>query len=339
MGTVSYFDGVNPGIALWRGIYTRIAAANVSIDKTTNRMSVGARFDTESGFPGYQNGYKKYEDQGNHSIACGDVDNDGKDEVISGGLCLDDDMTPLWCTYREHGDAHHLAEYDPTNNSLEYLTVHEHGGDAKRTTDFGDEINLDFGMTLTHASDGKELYHAAGEKDTGRGVMANLGMGGYFQFWGTAIQSSYGKTNDYDNDPTTDSSAVGASDTYNFQPAGHNAASSNFRIFWDGDLYDELFDCMDTGSLDFRPRISKYNRATGNNETIFQSDDTRTINHTKAAPLLQADIFGDWREELVLKTADDTAMRIYTTNIPTTNKLYTLMHDSLYRQGVALQNQ
>lgn len=113
MGTVAYFDGVNPGIVLWRGIYTRIAAASISVDEN-NRMSIVNRFDTtdyaffdvpkEDRYDnGYREGYGKYEGQGNHSIACGDVDNDGKDEVMSGALCLDDDMSPLWCTYRGHG--------------------------------------------------------------------------------------------------------------------------------------------------------------------------------------------------------------------------------------------
>ena len=341
MGTVAYFDGVNPGIVLWRGIYTRIAAASISVDEN-NRMSIVNRFDTtdyaffdvpkEDRYDnGYREGYGKYEGQGNHSIACGDVDNDGKDEVMSGALCLDDDMSPLWCTYRGHGDAHHLGEYDPTNNSLEYFTVHEHGGDVKHTNDFGEEINIDFGMTLIHAADGKELYHAGAGGDTGRGMMTNVGAGGYFQISGAGVAHGYGKTLDADGDEQTDS----LDDEYDIRTDVQGSGGANFRIFWDGDLYEEMFDGADNA----RPAIYKYNLETGNVDRIFYDTETITINSTKANPLLQADIFGDWREELVLKTPDDMAIRIYTTDIPTENKLYTLMHDPLYRQGVELQNQ
>ena len=344
MGTVAYLDDVNPGIVLWRGIYTRIVAAGITVDENS-RMSIVSRFDTtdyaftgadeeEKYDNGYREGYEKYEGQGNHSIACGDVDNDGKDEVMSGGLCLDDDMSPLWCTYRGHGDAHHLGEYDPTNNSLEYLTVHEHGntdGSWKITNDFGEEITMDFGMTLIHAADGKELYHAGAGGDTGRGMMTNVGVGGYYQISGAGMAHGYGKTTDADNDPQTDS----IDDTYDIRTDGKGAGGNNFRIFWDGDLYDEMFDGADCG----RPAIYKYKPETDSVDRIFYDTETVTINSTKANSLLQADIFGDWCEEVVLKTPDDMAIRIYTTDIPTENKFYTLMHDPLYRQGVALQNQ
>ena len=351
MGVVSYFDGVNPGIGIWRGIYYggsgsgpgRTAAANISVDNSTNRMTVVNRFDTWSSGNGYKSGYEKYIGQGNHSVAVGDVDNDGKDEFMSGGLCLDDDLKPLWCTYRGHGDAHHLAEYDPTNNSLEYMNVQEEGIVRKNgeivlptpnpiTNDFGETFVPDHGMTLIHALDGKELFHEDADGDTGRGMMANTGAGGFFQFWGVSVQQGNGKKTD--SDPATDNDA----DTYDFETMSYKPAGVNFRIFWDSDVYDELFDSYNAGT-DQRPVVYNYNTSTQSNEIQFIKDDVVTINGTKSAPLLQADIFGDWREELVLKTPDDMAMRIYTTNIQTTNKLYTLMHDSLYRQGVALQNQ
>jgi rhamnogalacturonan endolyase len=53
---------------------------------------------------------------------------------------------------------------------------------------------------------------------------------------------------------------------------------------------------------------------------------------------LSADILGDWREEVIWRTADNTALRIYTTTIPATNRLYTLMHDRQYREAIAWQN-
>jgi hypothetical protein len=63
-----------------------------------------------------------------------------------------------------------------------------------------------------------------------------------------------------------------------------------------------------------------------------------SCNSTKSTPCLTADLFGDWREELVLRTSDNTALHIYTTTTPTTNRLYTLMHDPIYRMSVCSEN-
>jgi rhamnogalacturonan endolyase len=61
-------------------------------------------------------------------------------------------------------------------------------------------------------------------------------------------------------------------------------------------------------------------------------------NGSKQTPALTADIFGDWREEVVYRTIANDALRIYTTTTPTSNRLYTLMHDPIYRMSVATQN-
>ena len=62
-------------------------------------------------------------------------------------------------------------------------------------------------------------------------------------------------------------------------------------------------------------------------------------NGTKRTPNLSADLFGDWREEIIFSdTEDPSKLRIYTTTIPTQNRLYTLMHDPVYRLGIAWQN-
>lgn len=63
-----------------------------------------------------------------------------------------------------------------------------------------------------------------------------------------------------------------------------------------------------------------------------------TNNGTKGNPCLVADIFGDWREELILRKEDNTAIRIYSNAEITNHKLFTLMHDVQYRVGVAWQN-
>jgi len=61
-------------------------------------------------------------------------------------------------------------------------------------------------------------------------------------------------------------------------------------------------------------------------------------NGTKSTPALSADLFGDWREEVMWRTADNRFLRIYTTTIPAANRIYTLMHDPQYRMAIAWQN-
>jgi rhamnogalacturonan endolyase len=102
----------------------------------------------------------------------------------------------------------------------------------------------------------------------------------------------------------------------------------NFRIYWDGDLQDELLN----GN-----RIDKW---TGDGTIrIMEFTNAVSINGTKSNPCLSADILGDWREEVILRSRTDSdKLFIYTTIIPTTHRLTTLMHDPTYRLGVAWQN-
>jgi hypothetical protein len=59
-------------------------------------------------------------------------------------------------------------------------------------------------------------------------------------------------------------------------------------------------------------------------------------NGTKSTPCLTADLFGDWREEIVYNCGSE--LHVYTTTTPTTYRLYTLMHDPVYRMSVCTEN-
>jgi len=79
--------------------------------------------------------------------------------------------------------------------------------------------------------------------------------------------------------------------------------------------------------------ISKYNAGT-----LLSASGCASNNGTKSTPCLQADLFGDWREEVIWRTSDNQYLRIYTTTNTTSRRLFTLMHDSVYRLGIAWQN-
>jgi rhamnogalacturonan endolyase len=108
------------------------------------------------------------------------------------------------------------------------------------------------------------------------------------------------------------------------QNIGSAPSQKNFAIWWDGDELRELLDGTS---------ISKYEGGT-----LLSATDCSSNNGTKSTPCLQADIVGDWREEVILRTSDNKALRIYTTTNTTNRRIYTLMHDPVYRLGIAWQN-
>src|SRR5690606_31493919 len=95
---------------------------------------------------------------------------------------------------------------------------------------------------------------------------------------------------------------------------GEAPKSTNFLIYWDGDSSREILNSN---------YIDKYGKGR-----IFTAEGAVSNNGTKSTPGLSADILGDWREELILRSADNSELRIYSTTIPTTIRQYTLMHDS-----------
>ena len=233
------------------------------------------------------NGYPTYTGQGNHNISVADVDDDGKDEIVYGSMAIDDDGTGLWNSHLGHGDAMHLSDLDPDRPGLEVWGIHE---------------NAQVGSALLDARTG-EIIWGTGPADVGRGVAGDLdslhlGM----ECWGG-----------------TD----GLRSVKNVK-VGNAPGSSNFVIWWDGDLTRELLNDN---------YIDKYE--TG---LLLVADGCASNNGTKATPSLQADILGDWREEVILRTSDNTSLRIYTTTDLTPYRLTTLMHDRIYREGIAWQN-
>ena len=105
--------------------------------------------------------------------------------------------------------------------------------------------------------------------------------------------------------------------------------SCNMAVWWDGDLLRELLD---------RNIVSKYNWKKGVCERIAIFEGALSNNGTKATPCLQGDIVGDWREEVLLRTADNTALRLYVSTIPTDYRFHTFLEDPVYRITIATQN-
>jgi hypothetical protein len=101
-------------------------------------------------------------------------------------------------------------------------------------------------------------------------------------------------------------------------------AGSNFLIYWDADEAREL----ENGTS-----ITK-----SGGGTLLSASGCASNNGTKSTPTLTADLLGDWREELVLRESNNSALRVYTTTDVTKRRIYTLMHDPTYRAQVAFEN-
>ncbi len=361
-GTVAYLDGKTPSAIFARGYYFgknisspngRAACAAYSFKN--NKLTLEWSFDTadskNNGFIG----------QGNHQIEAGDVDGDGKDEIISGALVWDDDGKVLWCTYQEHGDAMHLGDFDPTKEGLEFMKVYEDYTSDGEVFDLAGKQLSPFitsetkfqnsqaaaeggaatdrhmwGGTVQNAKTGEFYQMHNGVKDTGRGMIANIGYGdSYYVMWGA------GSMGYWDNEG-------------NELP--DLGASMNGRIYWDGDLQDELQDHNGT-----EVTLAKWNDSSKKFDEIFKGEGSHSINGTKGNMNLQADLFGDWREEVVSyaitgsntekekmtlkgdwdkdvevemdKTVYQYSLRIYETPYPTDYNFYTLAHDDIYRNS------
>ena len=160
------------------------------------------------------------------------------------------------------------------------------------------------GATLYDAATGKVLWTGSQDIDVGRGVAENI---------------------DADN-PGAEMWWSGSKGLYNMkgEMIGPNPPSTNFVIWWDGSLTRQLLD----GN-----HIDKYKVGR-----IFTAEGCSSNNGSKSTPALSADLFGDWREEVMFKTNDGKELRIFTTTIPTNHRMTTLMQDPQYRLSIAWQN-
>ena len=252
---------------------------------------------------------------GNHNMSVADVDGDGCDEIIWGSSALNNDGTLLYATGLGHGDAIHVGKMIPESDGFQVFQVHEESP---------------YGWDLHDAKTGKILYSATGDEDNGRGMAADLTGKNGWEFWSS-------------KDRTPRSAVTGKSTSI-------KDYSVNFRIYWDGSIQDQLLDGSYkysnsdswTQSSHAEPVITKWNGSSFSTIQSFYSttyNNAQTANYTKATPCLQADILGDWREELILWNKKDSAeIMIFTTWTPTEYTVPTLMHDHVYRMGVAWQN-
>jgi hypothetical protein len=316
---VAYLDGERPYLLMCRGYYTR--STIVAYDFFENHFH--EVFCVDSGFVTMRNPFNDEEahdeegtdpvygrlaGQGNHSLSTADVDGDGCMEIIYGAAVIDHDGSLLYSSYDYrpdgkytklgHGDAMHVARIDPDRPGLEIFNVFEGGA------------FVPYGYALRDAETGKAIFGEYATTDLGRCMIGKIDPDtqGY-QVWVNEVYDCKGNL--------LDVPLLGTNQSIRFAPDLTTQIT-------DGVNYQN---CVQTGVI-------------GDNihGILLTPEDTLTNNGTKGNPCLIADIFGDYREEILLRTTDSSAIRIYMNTELSNHKLFTLMHDTQYRCGIAWQN-
>lgn len=315
LAAVAYLDGIHPSIVMCRGYYHDSVIRAYTWDGTELTMQwehKGKKSESSTTLYG----------QGNHNLSVGDIDNDGKDEIVYGSAALDDDgKTVLGNTGLGHGDAMHMSDFN-NDGTQEVFSVKE-------------EEFKKYAEDLRVASTGKHFWSSGKlttSSDNGRGVMDNIDDS-YAKKHSNALAIGWSSGIANAHDLNGDDVAA--------KPAGAGSGTfDNFLVYWDGDLSRELLDAN---------IIQKYYAATGTTKRFYGPSDGYTLtggstnNYSKRNPSLVADIWGDWREEIIMpvnkgSATDQAYLRIYTSTIPTDYRITTLMHDCQYRLSVAWQN-
>lgn len=321
LATVAYLDGSHPSAVFARGYYTR--STLVAYDWDGRHLSqhwyvdsgwvpmTNPFNDTPHQRDGLNPEFATLTTQGSHSLSSADVDGDGKQEIVYGSATIDDDGSLLYSSF----------DVMPPGSSRPGVLERLGHGDALHVTDIDPSrpgleiymvheggVNVPYGHAMRDAATGEVLFGGYSGVDTGRGMVGDI----------------------LPDQPGLEAWAVSSLGlwTSDGSPLGATIPGTNMSIRWSGDMTTQLVN----GTLDVTPSIDDWLLGR-----LLTADGTRTNNGTKGNPSLVADIIGDWREELLVRTSDSTAIRIYLSTELTPHKLYTLMHDPQYRAEVARQ--
>lgn len=309
---VANLDGESTSAIFARGYYTRAVIAAYDwdgADLTTRWVSDSGHVPMTNPFNDGPHGgigsdpeLGTLAGQGFHSLSAADVDGDGKQEIVYGSATLDDDGSLLYSSW----DTLPAESADP---GAEAKLGH---GDAMHVTDILPERDgleifsvhegaawAPYGWALRDAATGEVLDGAYSGRDTGRGMIGDINAEHPgLEYW-----------------PGPD--------------FGGYTAGTNMSIRWAADMTTQI-----VAGGEGEPVTIQDGRAN----TLLDVTGTSTNNGTKGNPSLVADVLGDWREELLVRDADSTEIRVYMSTDVTDRKLTTLMHDPQYRVEVARQN-
>lgn len=361
-GATGSLDGEHYSAIVQRGYYQRTTAAAYYIEN--GKLVEQGYFDTED--PACRtlgDDPELYYTRGNHFAEAADLDGDGKDEfvlksmklkldeekglilpyVINGdvfmsveamggelmapGFEIISDSTrnnPLnrWAPLN-HGDRSALLPVDKTNKIMQFTGIEEYIWDDKNT--------------------GKQYGWLPGPNtfDPDKGLRRDAEGNLY-----TENACLYGSFTGNDDEGSV---AGNFSNKFPGAQAGDSSATKNVRSMVTGEVLVTTNTAR--GIAQGQNAIwfgSGLTHMAANGANINEIDDETFASTSylqtglrstgsKSTPTLKADFWGDWREEVLLYT-NDNKIAIVTSLAPTEYGIRTLMHDPMYRNGVANQN-
>lgn len=300
LACIGCLDGEHISPVMCRGYYDRMVIVAYTWDG--KRLQELWTFDSEE--PEYADDYTG---QGNHNLYCGDVDHDGRDEIVYGSAVIDHDGTGLYACGFFHGDAMDLAHFAPDMPDLSVLSCHE----------------KDSGITLRNAKTGELAFPRKRGGVVGRCLCADIDPTNYgLELWAPSGIGLLNRKGEVLHGISGRNATTGALE-------GPSNLSCNFAVWWDGDLLRELFD---------KAEVTKFDWTSGRCDSIARFTGALANNDTKSTPCLSGDLFGDWREEILLRSDDNEHLRLYVSTSPTGYRFHSFIQDQMYRNCIALQN-
>lgn len=292
---MAYLDGKTPCIVVARGTYKLMVADAWQLNG--NKLEKLWRWDGDEENPVVRS-------QGAHSMQVGDVDGDGRDEILLGSCMLDDNGVLLWSAGLGHPDKAILTDIDPAHPGLEVLLglepKHEDGK----------------GVVLLDAATGKTLW----------------AIGHPTWHVGDAMAADFDPAHPGLECFASEDKKGGSTDKYLLTARGEKIGKNEEVppcrnwVWWDADLLRETFQGDNN-------QWGAGSTADGRAQRIVKWKGETLTGGIQGDILMIADLEGDWREEVV--TCLPGELRIYHTNIPAKDRRVMLMQDPVYRYGVA----
>ena len=294
---MAYLDGKTPAILAARGTYKLMVVDAWHLNG--NKLERVWRWDGDEENPVVRS-------QGAHSMVTGDVDGDGRDEILLGSCMLDDDGTLLWSTGLGHPDKIYLTQIDPRREGMQVFMVSEPYQTDGR------------GVMMVDARTGEQIWKINQETfHVGDGMVADIDPSSPGLECFASEDSKGGSTDKY----------LLSSDGKKLDVEMSDIPGCRNWVWWDADLVRETIGY----SLSNTERVPGQRYAPRNMNVVKWRGETLTEGIVGDIQMI-VDIQGDWREELV--TVVPGEIRIYQTNIPARDRRVTLLQDPIYRSYI-----
>jgi rhamnogalacturonan endolyase len=238
-----------------------------------------------------------------HQFRVADVDGDGKDEICEIGFCLNGDGTLRYSLSPQgiiHGDRFYIGKFDPTRAGLQGYGVQQSNSSGLLEYYYDANTgNVLWGNSVAPAS----TY------DVGRGIVGDIDP----RHAGTEVWSFQGIYN-------------GATHTKLADEPNRPYPCQTF--WWDGDLLTEQLNNY---------KFEKWNYSTSTVGRLLTAYNYEEIVGDGTNPMFMGDILGDWRTEAIYLDWKYSKLVVFTTNIPSDSRIYTMAHNPQYRDQLTLR--